>query len=156
MKNHEVEIDQWGYHCGPAAVQSWVWPVRVKPGITLALVLAGYGLNLTWLLVVTGVAGLIGTAWPNWSWIDLLYNHIIRKPFGAPELPEDPAPRRLMCGMADGFVLLSGLALAKGLGVWAAVFAGLVVLLAGVVVFTGICLPLFTWHLFRRRRTPFA
>src|SRR5262245_59493052 len=123
-----VSVEQWGYACGTdEAAAVLVWPVRFKPAVTLLLVLLGLGLRAPRLLTAVGSLGLIGTFAQSLSWIDLLYNHAARRVVGAPPLGADPSVRRWMCGMADAFVLASGLALGGG-------HAGLALALGVVVV----------------------
>lgn len=146
-----ASVEQWGYACGSdqeAAVL--VWPVRFKPAVTFALVVLGLVFQSHGLLIVVGILGLFGTFVQRLSWIDLLYNHIVRHLFKAPSLGADPSVRRWLCGMADGFVLLSGAALYVHRPILAVGFGAVVVLLAGSVLLTGICLPAFLFYKLRK------
>ena len=145
-----TSVEHWGYTCSSdQEADSLVWPVRFKPAVTLLLVLLGWAFERPSLLIVVGLLGLLGTFVQSLSWIDLLYNHGVRRVFAAPALGPDPALRRWLCGMADGFVLGSGLALRGGHPGLAFVLADLVVLLAGSVVLTGICLPAYFIYRYR-------
>jgi hypothetical protein len=146
----KVQVEQWGYRCGSEQeIAGLVWPVRFKPAMTLVLVLIGLIFRSEWLLIGVGALGIAGTFFQRISWIDLLYNHVARKPFGAPALGPDPSMRRWLCGMADAFVLASGIALAAGRVAAAWIFGGMVTVLAGSVVLTGVCLPAYL--IYRRR-----
>lgn len=153
MVDERAKIAQWGYSCGAGQdVSGMVWPVRFKPGVTAALVLAGLLFRAPWLLIAVGALGILGTFWQRISWIDLLYNHAVRKLFSAPVLAPDPTLRRWLCGMADLFVLAAGLALAAGWTTLTFVLGGMVLFLAGSVVLTGICPPAFLYYLWKNSR----
>ncbi len=148
----KVSVEQWGYSCGEGQEASaLVWPVRFKPAVTLILVVLGFILRRGKFLIALGGMGILGSFIQSASWIDLLYNHLVRRVFKAPALGPDPALRRWLCGMADLFVLFSGAALLKGAWLLAGIFAYIVILLAGSVVLTGICLPAYLFYLWRRR-----
>ena len=138
-------VDHWGYDADPTAKRSLVYPLRFKPAATMLLVAVGAALHLPWLLIAVGVLGLVGTAWPRLSWLDQLWNRLLRHPLSAPALPDDPDPRRFACGMADAFVLASGVAFATGWTLTAWVLAGLVLLIAGTVVATGFCVAAWAY-----------
>jgi hypothetical protein len=143
-------VDHWGYDVSPADKAKLVYPLRFKPAATLLLVVAGAALGLPWLLIAVGILGLIGTAWPSLSWLDQLWNRVVRRPFRAPALAADPDPRRFACGMADAFVLASGIAFAAGAPLLGWVLAGAVVLIAGIVVLTGFCVAAWVYVKIRR------
>lgn len=144
-------VDHWGYEVPWGTKRSLVYPLRFKPLMTLLLVTAGVAASWPWLLVVVGVLGLIGTAFPPLSWLDRLWNHAIRRPFRAPALPDDPDPRRFACGLADGFVLASGIALLAGWRTAGWVLAACVLVIAGVVVTTGFCVAAWAYIAVKRR-----
>jgi len=148
----KASVEQWGYACGSEQeAATLVWPVRFKPAATLGLVALGLILAQPWLLIFVGALGVLGTFFQNLSWIDLFYNHVVRLPFGAPALGPDPSVRRWMCGLADLFVLAAGLCLAAGRPFAAWLLGGMVILLAGSVVLTGVCLPAYLIYRARRR-----
>jgi len=146
-------VDHWGYEVPGEAKRSLVYPLRFKPLMTLLLVAAGAAAGWPWMLVVVGGLGLIGTAFPPLSWLDRLWNHAIRYPFRAPALPDDPDPRRFACGLADAFVLTSGLAFLVGWTTAAWVLAGCVLVIAGTVVATGFCVAAWAYVVVKRRLT---
>lgn len=151
--DERAKVEQWGYSCGSDQdAAGLAWPVRFKPGVTAALVLAGLLFRWPWFLATAGALGILGTFIQKISWIDLLYNHAVRKVFSAPELRPDPSLRRWLCGMADVFVLSSGLALAGGKTGLAFSLGGVVLFLAGSVVLTGICPPAFLYYLWTKRK----
>jgi hypothetical protein len=132
-------VDHWGYEVTTAEKRSLVLPLRFKPLATLVLVTLGAALSWPWLLIAVGALGLVGTAWPSLSWLDQLWNRAVRHGFRAPALAADPDPRRFACGMADTFVLASGIAFAAGAPTLGWILAAAVVLIAGIVVLTGFC-----------------
>lgn len=138
-------VDHWGYDAAPTDKRSLVYPLRFKPFATMLLVAVGAALHWPWLLIATGTLGLVGTAWPPLSWLDQLWNRVLRHPMNAPALPDDPDPRRFACGMADAFVLASGVAFLAGLTTTAWVLAGAVLLIAGTVVATGFCVAAWVY-----------
>ncbi len=144
-------VDHWGYEVSAEAKRSLVYPLRFKPLATLLLVGAGVAAGWPWLLVVVGTLGLIGTAFPAFAWLDLWWNRAVRHLFSAPALPYDPDPRRFACGMADAFVLASGLAFISGWTTAGWVLAGFVLVIAGIVVATGFCVAAWAYIAVKRR-----
>lgn len=146
-------VDHWGYDAAPGEKPSLVYPLRFKPLATLILVALGAALGLPWLLIAVGAVGLLGTFRPELSWLDQLWNRAVRHLFRAPALPVDPDPRRFACGLADAFVLASGIAFALGWTATGWVLAGAVLVIAGTVVLTGFCVA--AW-LYVKLRAPAA
>ena len=144
-------VDHWGYEVPGEAKRSFVYPLRFKPLVTLLLVAGAVSAGWPWVLVIVGALGLAGTAFPALSWLDRLWNHAIRHLFRAPALPFDPDPRRFACGLADAFVLASGLAFLAGWTTTGWVFAGCVLVIAGTVVATGFCVAAWAYIEVRRR-----
>jgi uncharacterized protein DUF4395 len=138
-------VDHWGYEVNPGEKPSLVYPLRFKPLATLILVAVGAALGFPWLLIAVGAAGLVGTFRPALSWLDQLWNRGVRHLFHAPALGADPDPRRFACGMADAFVLASGIAFAAGATTLGWVLAGAVLLIAGTVVVTGFCVAAWVY-----------
>ena len=138
-------VDHWGYEVAPADKRLLVMPLRFKPLATLLLVVLGAALGWPWLLIAVGALGLLGTAWPALSWLDQLWNRAVRHLFRAPALAADPTPRRFACGMADTFVLASGIAFLAGATTLGWMLAGAVILIAGIVVVTGFCVAAWAY-----------
>lgn len=144
-------VDHWGYDVPAETKRSLVYPVRFKPAATLLLLAAGVAGGWPWLLILVGALGLAGTAFPSVSWLDRLWNHALSRLFRAPQVPADPGPRRFACGMADAFVLASGLALLAGWTTTALVLAAAVAVIAGIVVLTGFCVAAWAYVAVARR-----
>lgn len=138
-------VDHWGYEVPAAQKRLLVLPLRFKPLATLLLVVVGAALGWPWLLIAVGALGLVGTAWPALSWLDQLWNRVVRHPLGAPALAADPDPRRFACGMADTFVLASGVAFLAGARTLGWVLAAAVIVIAGIVVVTGFCVAAWAY-----------
>lgn len=147
----KASVEQWGYTCSVGQnFGGLVWPVRFKPAVTLALVVLALLFRWPWVLITVGVLGLAGTFFQRISWIDFLYNRWVRQIFGAPALGADPSLRRWLCGLADLFALLAGIAYLAHRPIWGFLLAGLIILLAGSVVATGICLPAYLVYLWKK------
>jgi hypothetical protein len=146
-------VDHWGYNASPDEMRAMVYPLRFKPLATLLLTIVGAAFSLPWLLIAVGALGLVGTVWPPLSWLDQLWNRVVRHPFSAPALAADPDPRRFACGMADAFVLASGLAFAAGATVLGWALAGAVIAIAGIVVLTGFCVAAWVYVKLRKPAT---
>ena len=150
-----ASVEQWGYTCSLGQnVGQMVWPVRFKPAVTLAVVILALLLHRPWLLAIAGALGLVGTFLQKFSWIDILYNQFARHVFGGPALGPDPSMRRWLCGTADLFLLLAGLSYMAHRPIWGIGLAGVVVLLAGSVVATGICLPAYLAYAWTKTARP--
>lgn len=129
-----------------------VWPVRFKPAVTMVLAAVGLICRQPFLLLAVGLLGIWGTAFPRFSWIDWIYNRVVREWVKAPWLAPDPSIRRMACGAADFCVFLAGLSLLYGRPAPAWVFGGIVLALSSSVVFTGICLPVYGLYRWRERK----
>ena len=146
-------VDHWGYEVSEQEKARLVLPLRFKPAVTLLLVGVALAGGWPWVLVAVGVTGLLGVAVPRLSWLDQVWNHGVRYLFRAPALGADPGPRRLACGLAELFVLGSGIAFLLGALVTGWVLASLVLLVAGVVVATGFCVAAWAYLVLARRLT---
>lgn len=123
----------------PAELRQIEWGLRFTPS-TCSLI-AIYGLATQNPLILFGVAGLGMWAFfaPAGHPMDLLYNHVIRKPFGAVALPPNPFQRRLACFSAGIMNTMAGLFFLAGLPTAALITGGLLLILQAIVIFTHFC-----------------
>lgn len=124
---------------------------RFKPAICGAVALGA---------VVTQSAplALVGAGLGYWAAFlpghpaDLLYRAIVRPVLRAPDLGEDPVPRRFACGMAATLLLIGALGYLLGSPLLGTIFVGMTALALAALVFADFCLgSFFYWLLVRRR-----
>lgn len=120
--------------------------LRFPTGLCLLLVATALSFQSTVMLFALsgiGAAGGFGKRHP----FDLLWNHAVRFPLGAPPLPENPPRRRHAFKLATAWLTaVAGLFLA-GESAAALVLGGLLVVACTVVTVTNFCIPseLLAW-----------
>jgi hypothetical protein len=93
---------------------------------------------------------------------DALYNHLVAKPKGSPNLDPAPPPRRFAQGMAGTFMLAISLALFCGWHTFAWVLEGVLLAALGALIFGRFCLGSYVFLLatgqtkFANRTLPWA
>lgn len=123
---------------------------RFKPaicGVVAAAALVTQSAPVAFVSVALGYWGAFLPGHPA----DLMYRAMI-KPLGAPDLGEDPVPRRFACGMAGTLLLIGALGYLLGSPVLGTIFVGATVLALAALVFADFCVgSFFYWLLVRRR-----
>jgi len=127
--------------------------LRFNQAMIIALLLAAFLLNWTWLVALTAAVMLIGTIWPAAGLFKLIYARLL-KPAGLlrPDvIQDDPAPHLFAQGLG-GLVLLAATAvLIAGAPLAGWTLAGVVVVLAAVNLFLRFCLGCFIYYQLARR-----
>lgn len=86
---------------------------------------------------------------PAFNPFDALYNRLVAKPRGLPELSAAPAPRRFAQGMAGTFMLAIGLCLLFGARVSAYVLEGFLCVALSALILGRFCLGSYIYFLVR-------
>ncbi|MEZ0185474.1 MAG: DUF4395 family protein [Candidatus Reddybacter sp.] len=142
---------QQGYpHYPSDELRQMRWGLRFTPTACTSMTLIALIYQLPWLAYVVSCLGLIAFLLPSAQPMDLLYNHIVRKPFKAIALPADPLQRRLAClsaGVLNFFVatffLLGWTNIALAIG-------AMLVVLQVIVITTHFCFSSWIYELFMR------
>lgn len=85
---------------------------------------------------------------PRLNPFDALYNRIVARPKGLPELPPAPPPRRFAQGIAATFMLAIGVALRLGANLAAWILQAFLVVALSALLFGRFCLGSYLFHLF--------
>lgn len=145
--NKRRRIEAQGFVCfANDEIESLNYWLRFAPAICLIWTAIGVVLgsgSILAALVPFALLGGILTGHP----FDVIYNHGIRHLTKTPELPLYGRPRRFACLMAS--VMISGAGVAFYLGYYAVGYAlgSFLIVLAGVNVATGFCVPSFIYGL---------
>jgi len=127
--------------------------LRFNQAMIIALLLAAFLLNWTWLVALTAAVMLIGTIWPAASLFKLIYARLLR-PAGLlrPDvIQDDPAPHLFAQGLGGLVLLAATVALIAGAPLAGWTLAGVVVVLAAVNLFLRFCLGCFIYYQLARR-----
>jgi rhodanese-related sulfurtransferase len=127
---------QQGYqHYSPDELRQLEWGLRFTPAACSTITAFALYYQAPTALFVVAFLGMYAFFFPAGHPMDLIYNHGIRRLFGAVALPENPLPRRMAClaagvmNTAAAFLFLAGLPIA-------AVVVGLALLCLQVIVIT--------------------
>ncbi len=94
----QKSLFQQGYqHYSAQELKQLEWGLRFTPAACSSLTAYGLYIQEPNLLFFVGLLGMWAFFFPAHHPMDLLYNHVVRKPFGAIKLPENPFQRRLAC-----------------------------------------------------------
>lgn len=130
-----------------AAFGSWT---RLAPGLCVAIGIWGT-ITASWAVIwALALVALFGAATPKHPF-DALYNRLLRSMLGTAGLPEHRHPRRFACAVATAWLLGTGLAFWLDGFVTGSVLGVLFVIIAGIPVVTGFCVPSFVYGLLVRR-----
>jgi hypothetical protein len=127
--------------------------LRFNQAMIIALLLAAFLLNWTWLVALTAAVMLIGTIWPAAGLFKLIYARLLR-PAGLlrPDvIQDDPAPHLFAQGLGGLVLLAATVALIAGAPLAGWTLAGVVVVLAAVNLFLRFCLGCFIYYQLARR-----
>lgn len=127
--------------------------LRFNQAMIIALLLAAFLLNWTWLVALTAAVMLIGTIWPAAGLVKLIYARLLR-PAGLlrPDvIQDDPAPHLFAQGLGGLVLLAATAALIAGAPLAGWTLAGVVVVLAAVNLFLRFCLGCFIYYQLARR-----
>jgi hypothetical protein len=127
--------------------------LRFNQAVIIALLLAAFLLDWTWLVALTAAVMLIGTIWPAASLFKLIYARLL-KPSGLlrPDvIQDDPAPHLFAQGLGGLVLLAATAALIAGASLAGWTLAGIVVVLAAVNLFLRFCLGCFIYYQLARR-----
>ena len=154
--NHDLSFQQrslfqQGYqHYTSDELRQMQWGLRFTPTACTTMTVIALIYQLPWLAYLVSCLGLLAFLLPSAHPMDLIYNHLVRKPFKAIALPANPLQRRLAClsaGVLNFFVgtffLLGWTSLALAIG-------AMLVVLQVIVITTHFCFLSWIYELFMR------
>jgi uncharacterized protein DUF4395 len=141
-----------GYGLGDGERRRLWLGLRFPTALCLALVIAALTLQSAVLLAVLVPIGAVA-GWSSRHPFDLLWNHGLRRAFGAPALPPNPIRRRHAFKLATVWLALCSGLFAVDAMTAGFVLGGLLVAVCGLVTATNFCIPslLLSWWDRRRR-----
>ncbi len=130
--------------------------LRVNQAFIIALLILAFVLNVWWLVTFVAVVMLIGTAFPSAGLFKLVYFKAL-KPAGIvqPDVKRDnPEPHLFAQAVGGVFNLLATLAFLFGAPVIGWALSWIVVALAALNLFSGICVGCLMYYQFSRLGVP--
>ena len=136
---HRLDVQGFGGVDEETLAQTQLW-LRFSPA--LCAIVAAIGTTLASPAVLWGLAvvAALGALLPFHPF-DLIYNLALRRIAGTPEMPRNGAPRRFACGLASVWLTATGALFAGGLDPAAYVLGGALVVTAGIISLSHICIP---------------
>jgi hypothetical protein len=116
------------------------WGLRFPTALCLVLAATGLALQSAALILALVPIGVVG-GWTRRHPFDQIWNHGLRRPTGAPELPPNPTPRRHAFKLGTVWLLAVGVLFAVGQPTAALALGGVLVAVCGLVTVTNYCIP---------------
>lgn len=140
-----------GYRMDPGQARALRVGLRFPTALCLALVVTALVLQSAILVAALVPIGAIA-GWTSRHPFDLLWNHALRRPLRAPELPPNPQRRRHAFKLATVMLGVMALLLATGATTAALVLGGALVAVCTLVTTTNYCIPSTALDMLERRR----
>jgi hypothetical protein len=129
-----------GYCLSSEESRALRWGLRLPTALCLGLVVTGLALQSAALILALVPIGAVA-GWTSRHPFDLIWNHGLRYPTGAPELPANPTPRRHAFKLGTVWLLAVAALFAVGQPMAALVLGGVLLAVCGLVTATNFCLP---------------
>lgn len=123
----------------PKELKELEWGLRFTPAACSLITAAALFYQQPYVLFAVAALGIWAFFAPAKHPMDLLYNHGVRRLFGAIALPENPFQRRLACFAAGLMNTAAGFLFLAGMPVAAWVVGGMLLFLQAIVIFTHFC-----------------
>lgn len=149
----EANLGVQGYRLSAEQRRALRGGLRFPTALCLALVIVGLALQSAVLILALVPIGAVA-GWTARHPFDLIWNHGLRHLADAPELPQNPAPRRHSFKLATVWLLVVGLLFAFGAETAGLTLGGILVGVCGLVTVTNFCIPSTLLGAWSRRRGP--
>lgn len=123
----------------PSELKEIEWGLRFTPAACSLITLYALFTQNPWLLFAVAILGMWAFFAPAGHPMDLIYNNLVRKPFGAVKLPPNPFQRRLACFAAGIMNTIAAIFFLVGWPVAALVTGAMLIVLQIIVIFTHFC-----------------
>jgi hypothetical protein len=130
--------------------------LRTNQAFIIALLVLGFVADAPWLVVFVGAVMLIGTFWPKAALFKAVYRFVL-KPLGMarPDVRVDnPEPHLFAQGVGGTVLALATLAFAAHVAAVGWALAWVVIALAALNLFAGICVGCMLYYWFNRLGVP--
>ncbi len=130
--------------------------IRTNQAFTIMLLALAFVLDLPALAAFTGIVMLISALVPALGLFTRIYRHILRPThFVDPDVQVDnPEPHRFSQLLGGTLVTLSAIALLAGAGVVGWLLPGIVIVLASLNLFAGVCVGCMLYYWLNRLGVP--
>ncbi len=130
--------------------------IRTNQAFTIMLLALAFVLDLPALAAFTGIVMLISALVPALGLFTRIYRHILRPThFVDPDVQIDnPEPHRFAQLLGGTLVTLSAMALLAGAGVVGWLLPGIVIVLASLNLFAGVCVGCMLYYWLNRLGVP--
>lgn len=136
----DANLNVQGYCLTTEESHALRWGLRFPTALCLALAVTGLALQSAALILVLVPIGA-AAGWTRRHPFDQIWNHGLRYPTGAPELPPNPTPRRHAFKLATVWLLAVGVLFAVGQPTAALALGAVLVAVCGLVTVTNFCIP---------------
>jgi hypothetical protein len=136
----EQNLAVQGYCLSNEESRALRWGLRLPTALCLGLVVTGLALQSAALIVALVPIGAVA-GWTSRHPFDLIWNHGLRHPTGAPELPANPTPRRHAFKVGTVWLLAVAALFAVGQPMAALVLGCVLLAVCGLVTATNFCIP---------------
>ena len=140
MSSADANLTVQGYRLSSQERRALGFGLQFPTALCLALVVTGLALQSAVIILALVPIGAVA-GWTARHPFDLLWNHGLRRLFGAPLLPPNPTPRRHAFKLATVWLLAVGVLFAVGQATAALVLGGVLVAVCGLVTVTHFCVP---------------
>lgn len=136
----QKSLFQQGYQTyTPAELKQLEWGLRFTPAACSLITLWALFNQQPYVLFAVAVLGMWAFFFPAAHPMDLIYNHGVRRLFGAVKLPPNPFQRRLACFAAGIMNTIAGVLFLLNLPLAAYAVGGALLVLQAIVIFTHFC-----------------
>jgi hypothetical protein len=129
--------------------------LRTNQAFIISLLILAFVLNAWWLVLFVSIVMLVGTVFPSAGLFKAVYFSVLKQRFVKPDVQLDnPEPHLFAQGLGAVFTLLATLALLSGASVLGWALSWIVVALAALNLFAGICVGCIIYYQFNRLGVP--
>ncbi len=136
---HRSLVQQGYQQFTPQQLTEIEWGLRFTPFVCALIALYGLITRQPWVLFVVAALGIWAFLLPAAHPMDLLYNHVVRRLFGAAPLPPNPLQRRLACLSAAIMNIAAGTLFLLGWPFAALAVGGCLLVMQAIVIATHFC-----------------
>ena len=130
--------------------------LRTNQAFIISLLVIAFVLDAKWLVVFVAAVMLIGTLWPNIALFKAVYGYILKPlKIARPDVRRDnPEPHLFAQGVGGAFLTAATIAFVFSVPIVGWVLTWIVIALAALNLFAGICVGCLMYYWFNRLGVP--